>query len=52
MQAKNSLLQLEKDFIEPKDMELKDTVVKIKREIEVFLRQTNLIKLCNGEERN
>ena len=31
---KNSLLELEKDFIELKDRELKDREVKIKREIE------------------
>ena len=31
---KNSLLELEKDFIELKDIELKDRDVKIKKEIE------------------
>ena len=34
MKVKNSLLQLEKDFIELRDKELKDREVKIKREIE------------------
>ena len=32
--VKNSLLKLEKDFIELKDIELKDREAKIKREIE------------------
>ena len=32
--SKNSLLELEKDFIELKDLELKDREVKLKREIE------------------
>ena len=32
--VKNSLLELEKDFIELKDIELKDRDVKIKKEIE------------------
>ena len=36
----NSLLELEKDFIELKDRSLKDRVVKIKREIEeLFLNR-------------
>ena len=34
LKAKNSLLELEKDFIELKDRELKDREVKIKRVIE------------------
>ena len=34
LKVKNSLLELEKDFIELKDIELKDREVKIKREIE------------------
>ena len=34
--VKNSLLELEKDFIDLKDKELKDIEVKIKREIEVL----------------
>ena len=34
VKVKNSLLELEKDFIELKDIELKDREVKIKREIE------------------
>ena len=33
LKVKNSLLELEKDFIELKDIELKDREVKIKREI-------------------
>ena len=34
VKVKNSLLKLEKDFIELKDGELKDREAKIKREIE------------------
>ena len=34
LKVKNSLLELEKDFIELKEIELKDREVKIKREIE------------------
>ena len=34
LKVKNSLLELEKDFIESKDRELKDREVKIKREME------------------
>ena len=34
LKVKKSLLELEKDFIELRDRELKDTEVKIKREIE------------------
>ena len=34
LKVKNSLLKLEKDFIELKDRELKDREVKTKREIE------------------
>ena len=34
LKVKNSLLELEKEFIELKDIELKDREVKIKREIE------------------
>ena len=40
LKVKNSLLELEKDFIELKDIELKDRELKIKREIEeLFLSQ-------------
>ena len=34
LKVKNSLFELEKDFIELKDIELKDKEVKIKREAE------------------
>ena len=34
LKVKNSLLELEKDFVELKDIELKDREIKIKREIE------------------
>ena len=37
LKVKNSLLVLEKEFIELKDMELKDIEVKIKREIKDYL---------------
>ena len=36
LKVKNSLLELEKDFIELKDRELKDREVKVKREICVY----------------
>ena len=40
LKVKNSLLELEKDFMELKDKELKDKEVKIKREIgELFLNR-------------
>ena len=40
LKVKNSLLELEKDFMELKDKELKDREVKIKREIgELFLNR-------------
>ena len=39
LKVKNRLLELEKSFIELKDMELKDREVKIKREIkELFFK--------------
>ena len=37
LKEKNNLLELEKDFMELKDIELKDREVKIKREIEEIL---------------
>ena len=37
LKVKNSLLELEKDFIELKDSELKDREIRIKREIEELL---------------
>ena len=40
LNVKNSLLELEKDFIDTKDMELKDREIKIKRVIkELFLKR-------------
>ena len=40
LKVKNSLLEVEKDFLELKDRELKDKQVKIKREIEeLFFKQ-------------
>ena len=54
LKVKKSLLELEKDFIELKDIELKDREVKIKREIEelffkliiVFIDDMNVKKVC------
>ena len=37
LKVRNSLLELEKDFIEVKDRELKEREVKIKREIEELI---------------
>ena len=37
LKEKNNLLELQKDFMEFKDIELKDREVKIKREIEEIL---------------
>ena len=34
LKVENSLLELERDFIDQKDIELKDREIKIKREIE------------------
>ena len=54
LKVKKSLLELEKDFIELKDIELKDREVKIKREIKelffkliiVFIDDMNVKKVC------
>ena len=54
LKVKKSLLELEKDFIELKDIELKDREVKIKREVEelffkliiVFIDDMNVKKVC------
>ena len=37
LKVRNSLLELEKGFVELKDIEMKDVEVKIKREIEQLL---------------
>ena len=42
---KNSLLELEKDFIELKDRELKNREVKIKREIEELFFKPLIVSL-------
>ena len=43
LKVKNSLLELEKDFIKLKDRELKDREIKIKREIgELFFKPITL----------
>ena len=44
LKVRNSLLELEKDFIELKDIELKDIEVKIKREIKEFFFNSFLKK--------
>ena len=45
LKVKDSLLEIEKDFIELKDRELKEGVVKIKRQIEeLFLKLMRAIK--------
>ena len=54
LKVKKNLLELEKDFIELKDIELKDREVKIKREVEelffkliiVFIDDMNVKKVC------
>ena len=45
LKVKNSLLELEKDFIELKDIELKDREVKIKRKIEELLFKPTMISI-------
>ena len=45
LKVNNSLLELEKDFIELKDRELKDREVKIKREIEVLFSKPIIVSL-------
>ena len=45
LKVKNSLLDLEKDFIELKNRELKDNKVKIKREIEELLFKQNIASI-------
>ena len=42
LKIKNSLLELEKDFIEWKDGQLKDREVKIKRETEILFFKPKL----------
>ena len=43
LKLKNSLLEIEKDFMELKDRELKDREVKIKGEIEELFIQTIIV---------
>ena len=43
LKVKNSLLNLEKDFMELKDRELKDREEKIKREIEEFFHRPIMV---------
>ena len=45
LKVKNSFLELEKDFIELKDRELKDKEVKIKREIEELFFELIIVSI-------
>ena len=45
LEVKNSLLELEKDFIEWTDRDLKDSEVKIKREIEKLYFKPIMVSL-------
>ena len=45
LKVKNSILELEKEFIELKDIELKDREVKIKREIEELFFKPIIVSL-------
>ena len=47
---KNSLLELEKDFIELKDRELKDREVKSKREIEELFFKPLIVSLYDMDK--
>ena len=47
LNVKNSLLELEKDFIKLKDKELKDREVKIKREIEEVFFKLIVVSIDN-----
>ena len=44
LKVRNSLLELEKYFIELKDKELKDREVKIKREIKIYKKKSRWFK--------
>ena len=46
LRVKNSLLELEKDFMELTDRELKDRKEKIKREIEELLHKPIYVSKC------
>ena len=45
LRVKNSLLELEQDFIELKDSELKDREVKIKREIDKIFFKSVIVSI-------
>ena len=45
LESKNSILELEKEFIELKDRELKDREVKIKREIKELIFKSIIVSL-------
>ena len=44
LKVRNSLLELEKYFIELKDKELKDREAKIKREIKIYKKKSRWFK--------
>ena len=50
LKVKNSLLELEKDFIKSKDRELKDREVKIKREMEELLLKPFIVFIYDTDK--
>ena len=50
LKGKNNLLELQKDFMELKDIELKDREVKIKREIEEILCQPIFVSIFDMDK--
>ena len=52
LKVKNRLLELEKSFIELKDMELKDREVKIKREIKELFFKPIIVSVDDINEEN
>ena len=50
LKVKNSLLELEKDFIKSKDKELKDREVKIKREMEELLLKPFIVFIYDTDK--
>ena len=50
LKVKNNLLELEKDFIDLKDIELKDRVIKIKKEIEKEIVSIEAMDRFEAEE--
>ena len=50
LKVKNSLLELEKDFIKSKDRELKDREVKIKKEMEELLLKPFIVFIYDTDK--